>query len=229
MDKKTKRKLGVRYKCVICRKYYKLKAARQLTCSDKCSKQLPKKRKKTDKYKKWQKEYYQDWYNNNGGKKRCADWKKKHREKINEQQRIRRYGRKMNKKGTRAEALKLGYRSMSEVVFSEDLRKRKINFDYEIDTFIWQPPKQKYTPDFLITKKNGKSFYVEYKGRLTNANRRLLLCIKKQHPDLDLRLVFDYPKGKIYKGSKTTYAEWAKQHNFKWAEKIIPEEWLNEV
>jgi hypothetical protein len=30
---------------------------------------------------------------------------------------------------------------------------------------------------------------------------------------------------KIYKGSKTTYADWATKNKFEWAEGSIPEEW----
>jgi hypothetical protein len=31
---------------------------------------------------------------------------------------------------------------------------------------------------------------------------------------------------KIYKGSKTSYGQWCGKHNFKWANKVVPLDWL---
>ena len=50
--------------------------------------------------------------------------------------------------------------------------------------------------------------------------------MKKQHPELDIRFVFMNVKNKIYKGSKTTYADWCTRYNFEWAEGSIPMEWV---
>ena len=36
-------------------------------------------------------------------------------------------------------------------------------------------------------------------------DRRKILQVKKDNPELDLRMVFQAPHNKIYKGSKTTY------------------------
>ena len=47
-------------------------------------------------------------------------------------------------------------------------------------------------------------------------------------PELDIRFVLQSPNGKIYKGSKTTYAEWCNKNGFKWANKEIPQEWIEE-
>ena len=35
-------------------------------------------------------------------------------------------------------------------------------------------------------------------------------------------------KAKIYKGSKTTYADWCIKHNFKFFNKTIPMKWIKE-
>ena len=35
-----------------------------------------------------------------------------------------------------------------------------------------------------------------------------MLAVKKQHPELDIRMVFKAPFNKISKRSKTTYAQW---------------------
>jgi hypothetical protein len=70
--------------------------------------------------------------------------------------------------------------------------------------------------------------YIEAKGHLDKGDRVKMLLIKQQYPDLDIRFVFLNANNKIYRGSKTTYAAWATKHNFVWAEKTIPEEWLKD-
>lgn len=52
--------------------------------------------------------------------------------------------------------------------------------------------------------------------------------IRKQYPLYDIRFVFSDSKAKISKGSKTTYGDWCNKHGFLYADKLIPEEWLNE-
>ena len=54
------------------------------------------------------------------------------------------------------------------------------------------------------------------------------MLIKKQHPELDIRIVFQNPNGKIRKGSKTTYANFCDKHEIIWASKEIPTQWLGE-
>ena len=51
----------------------------------------------------------------------------------------------------------------------------------------------------------------------------------EQHPDKDIRFVFQNPNTKIAKGSKTTYAIWCqKKLAARWAKKDVPTEWLME-
>lgn len=45
---------------------------------------------------------------------------------------------------------------------------------------------------------------------------------------MDIRFVFQNPKNKLYKRSKTTYADWCDKHGFKWATKVIPSSWFKE-
>jgi hypothetical protein len=52
--------------------------------------------------------------------------------------------------------------------------------------------------------------------------------IKKQHPNLDIRFVFENSRRKLSKGAKTTYALWCDRNNFLYADRVIPEEWLKE-
>lgn len=70
--------------------------------------------------------------------------------------------------------------------------------------------------------------YIEYKGNFTGPDRTKMLLVKKQHPDLDIRLVFGRATNKLNRASKTTYAMWADKYGFPWSEKVIPEEWRKE-
>jgi hypothetical protein len=82
-----------------------------------------------------------------------------------------------------------------------------------------------YTPDWQLP--NG--IIVESKGRFVAADRKKHLLIKQQYPHLDIRFVFSNSKAKINKGSKTSYADWCNKFGFTYADKLIPEGWINEV
>jgi len=131
-----------------------------------------------------------------------------------------------SKSKARRVALKYGYRSGFEHKVSDQLKEQKIEFGYEDTTIEYIIPerKSKYTVDFTLP--NG--ILVETKGRLTLQDRQKMIFVKKQHPVLDIRLVFQSANAKLSKGSKTTYAQWAEKNGFKWAEKFIPESWLAE-
>ena len=81
-----------------------------------------------------------------------------------------------------------------------------------------------YTPDFVL----DNNIIIETKGIFDSEDRRKHLEIKKQHPHLDIRFVFSNSRSKLYKGAKTMYQEWCDKNNFKWAHRVIPEEWLKE-
>jgi len=131
-----------------------------------------------------------------------------------------------SKSKARKAALKYGYRSGFEHKVSDQLKEQKIEFGYEDTTIEYTIPekKSKYTVDFTLP--NG--ILVETKGRWVAADRQKHLLIKKQHPELDIRIVFQNPKAKLRKGSNTTYASYCDKHGIKWAEKEIPTEWINE-
>jgi hypothetical protein len=120
-------------------------------------------------------------------------------------------------------AIKNGYRSGLEDKISEDLKDRKVKFEYEKLKIKYEVHENRtYTPDFTLP--NG--IIIESKGRFTPEDRKKHLLIKKQHPDLDIRFVFSNSKGKIRKGSKTSYAYWCEKHGFLYADKRIPDEWV---
>ena len=82
----------------------------------------------------------------------------------------------------------------------------------------------RYTPDFILS--NG--IIIEAKGLFESDDRKKHLLIKKQYPNLDIRFVFQNPNNKLYKGSKTTYADWCKKYGYKYATKLIPDSWFRE-
>lgn len=83
---------------------------------------------------------------------------------------------------------------------------------------------KKYHPDFELN--NG--IIIECKGWFKVADRTKHLCIRAQHPELDIRFVFSNPNAKIGKGSQTTYAMWCDKHGFKYAKGFVPLAWINE-
>ena len=60
------------------------------------------------------------------------------------------------------------------------------------------------------------------------ADRRKHLEVKKQHPNLDIRFVFENSRSKIRKGAKSSYADWCIKNGFRYYDRIIPEDWLKE-
>jgi len=118
------------------------------------------------------------------------------------------------------------YRSGLEATIADQLRSLGVPVVYEKHKVTYEVPKSvhTYTPDFLLP--NG--IYIETKGLFSVEDRKKHLLIQKQHPELDIRFVFQSPNSKLYKGSKTTYAQWAEKYGFKWAKKTIPVEWIKE-
>lgn len=120
-----------------------------------------------------------------------------------------------------------GYRSGLEEKLAVQLSQAGVEVAYESMTIPYEKPasKHKYTPDFPLP--NG--IIIESKGRFVTADRAKHLLIKKQHPDLDIRFVFSNSKSRISKTSKTTYAAWCEKYGFQYADKLIPEAWLQET
>jgi len=116
-----------------------------------------------------------------------------------------------------------GYRSGFELKLAQTLIQNKINFTYEDTRINYMPKPRTYTPDFYLVDSN---IYIEAKGNLTKDDRVKMVLVKQQNPEYDVRIVFMNARNKIYKGSKTTYGNWADRHGFMWAEGSIPKEWL---
>lgn len=96
---------------------------------------------------------------------------------------------------------------------------------YETDKLVYTVPasRHKYLTDFKL----GENSYIEVKGRLTASERKKYILVRDQNPDIILRFFFDKSNNKLYKGSPTTYGEWAEKNGFEWTDlkKGFPDEW----
>lgn len=122
--------------------------------------------------------------------------------------------------------ISVGHRSGLEDRIAEQLHNANVKADYEKFSLSYFIPESKhtYTPDFVLP--NG--IIIEAKGIFDAADRAKHLLVKKQYPHLDIRFVFSNAKAKIYKGSKTTLADWCDKFGYKYATKEVPDQWLHE-
>lgn len=122
--------------------------------------------------------------------------------------------------------MKHGFRSGLEDQIAGELTSKGVSYQYEEKVIEYLKParKAKYTPDFVLP--NG--IIVETKGRFLTEDRQKHLLVKAQHPELDIRFVFSSSRARISKRSATTYADWCNKHGFKFADKHIPQSWINE-
>ena len=122
--------------------------------------------------------------------------------------------------------LSQGFRSGLEEKIAAQLKLAGINPCYESRKLPYRVEEtHNYTPDFPVTK----SLIIETKGRFQTADRMKMLKIKAQYPDIEFRFVFTNSKARISKASQTTYARWCEKNGFKYADKLIPTEWIEEI
>ena len=103
-------------------------------------------------------------------------------------------------------------RSKLELKFEEIIKEFDVAYDYEVTKIPYTIPESNhnYTVDWTFI--NG--LLVETKGYLSDHKERYkYVLLKQQHPDLDLRFVFDNPN-KLCGGTKMTHAKWAEKYNF---------------
>ena len=119
-----------------------------------------------------------------------------------------------------------GFRSGLEEKIAAQLRLAGINPCYESRKLPYRVEEtHNYSPDVPVTK----SLIIETKGRFQTADRMKMLKIKAQYPDIEFRFVFTNSKARISKASQTTYARWCEKNGFKYADKLIPTEWIEEI
>lgn len=123
--------------------------------------------------------------------------------------------------------IKHGYRSGLEKNIQYDVENHGIEPNYEATRLEYFIPETRhtYTPDFHLSP----HIVIETKGRWTVDDRLKMLYLKEQFPDIDFRMVFQNANQKIKKGSKTSYADWCDKHGLKWANKLIPNEWYDDI
>ena len=114
------------------------------------------------------------------------------------------------------------FRSKFEAGIATSLKKRGQPFTYEGLTLLYRI-ESSYCPDFIL--ENG--IIVEAKGVFDAADRRKMLAVRDQHPDLDIRLCFQNARVKLSKAKRSlTYGQWADRHDFIWTEGFIPSTWF---
>lgn len=94
-----------------------------------------------------------------------------------------------------------------------------VPFGYEIENIPYTL-KGRYKSDFTITTKSGRKIIVETKGYFRPEDKRKMAAVKKQHPELDIRLLFYAPN--------RSYERWAIKHKIPYAFRVIPLTWINE-
>ena len=114
------------------------------------------------------------------------------------------------------------FRSKLEENIAKLLDGLGVSFQYESEK-LGYTIEHSYTPYFVLPNYT----YLEAKGYWDPKDRRKILAVKKDNPDIDLRMVFQAPYNKISKKSRTTYAQWCDKHDIPWtAYHNIPLEWL---
>ena len=116
------------------------------------------------------------------------------------------------------------YRSGLEKLIQQQLKDADIKALYEPGRIEYIAAPKHYTPDFVLP--NG--IVIETKGYFLPEDRTKHIAIKKQHPALDLRFVFQNPHHKLSKTSRTSYANWCEKNGFLYTSKWIPDAWLND-
>ena len=114
------------------------------------------------------------------------------------------------------------FRSKLEEKVADLLSELGVSYKYESEKLSYTI-EHNYTPDFVLPN----YVYLEAKGYWDAADRRKVLAVKRDNPDIDLRMVFQSPYNTISKKSKTTYAQWCEKHDIPWTSyHDIPLEWL---
>lgn len=119
------------------------------------------------------------------------------------------------------------FRSSLEDRIIAELTALNVQFTYETMKLKYVVPAKHhtYTPDIIL----GNGIIVEIKGYLDLESRKKMQLVIEQHPELDIRFVFQKANKPITKCSKTTYSDWCDKLKIKWAEGLIPQEWIDEL
>ena len=119
-------------------------------------------------------------------------------------------------------------RSTLEERVMHNLDGRGVAYEYEPCKLPYTVERN-YIPDLLIG-----DVYVEVKGYFRQDAQRKMRSIREQHPNLDIRFLFQRGNSPVQgskkrkDGTRMTCGEWAERHGFVWAEgEEIPDEWID--
>jgi Phage endonuclease I len=134
------------------------------------------------------------------------------------------------------------FRSGLEKKVAEQLESEGVAYGHESQWIRYTVPQReaKYLPDFSF---EDCPIIIEAKGRFGGGNprfkmpatdsakeRQKLVLLKEQHPELDIRIVFQRASTPIYPKSPTSHGKWATDHGFLWSDKgVVPREWIEEI
>lgn len=107
-------------------------------------------------------------------------------------------------------------RNKFELRTERQLKRSRVRFKYEAEKIPYVLCRH-YIPDFILETKTGK-VYIECKGYLRPEHKSKMCAVKKQNPQLDIRILFY--------AEKRQYIKWAQKNGFRYAVGTIPEEWL---
>lgn len=82
---------------------------------------------------------------------------------------------------------------------------------YELDSIIYTL-ENRYTPDFKISDNT----YLECKGFFKPSDRRKMVEVMKQHPNITFIMLFQDSSVRLTKRSKTTYGDWCSKKGIQW-------------
>lgn len=108
-------------------------------------------------------------------------------------------------------------RNRFEIAIDKQLRLAKAGYQYESERIPYVLARH-YHPDFIVITPTGK-IYIECKGYLRPEHKAKMCAVKKQHPEIDLRILFYAPNKQNIK--------WAEKNGFRYAFNRIPKEWLD--
>lgn len=115
----------------------------------------------------------------------------------------------------------------------ESMIPKGARIEYEPESFKYVI-EHEYTPDIVITFKDGTKLYIEVKGngrQFDQHVRSKMVAVKNQHPDKDIKIVF-YADGRIggvkkrKRGGYYKQSEWSKRHGYEFSIKEPKEEWF---
>lgn len=143
--------------------------------------------------------------------------------------------KKYNKDSAASRARAAGYRSGIEGLLGGWLDERGYTYKYEdkklrID-WVLPESNHKYLCDFFFVKKDGTMMYVDTKGKWDYNDRVKHYYIQQQHPELDIRMLFEHNPERMRITSKCSAAqlctegEGYKSKGIDWTDFSMPYAW----